>query len=473
MITGSRQPYIGHDRLITSVFLQLIDAVAHCHALGIFHRDLKPENVLCARGGGQLLLADFGLATSERSSKDFGCGSTFYMSPECQGGLYEKVAAYDTAANDTWSLGVILVNLTCGRNPWRQASVADETFRAFVADGNFLRTILPISRACNEILQAIFQLDPADRVSLRELRQKVKAVRRWNMVRLALSAASRCRRRVLIRDSSLRAPQQSEDELVSAHEQARVAAEASGHTTSRRLQARAAVLEQRRREELAGLAAATSPSPPAASSSSAEHAGPSGSLSAATSSIGVLVSGRTSFSAYSDESDGSYATEDDDDDVARRHPASLPVSPAHSDQFDADLVPEEEVDNVDAEPPALLPPQGTNYSRPTLRTRPSVSSISSASSAESAFPTTPGAKHFKGHPLPGLESCYDADADADADEGRGVGAPGQVSAPCVAPVEAKARPALGSLYSAQHALAQLHELELRPSHGAQLLLHQV
>jgi serine/threonine protein kinase len=100
--------------------------------MGIFHRDLKPENILCTRDGERICIADFGLATSERTSSDFGCGSTFYLSPECQGGLFDRLAEYSTLSNDIWSLGVILVNLTCGRNPWRQACPNDETFRAYV-----------------------------------------------------------------------------------------------------------------------------------------------------------------------------------------------------------------------------------------------------------------------------------------------------------------------------------------------------
>lgn len=80
---------------------------------------------------------------------------------------------YACAPNDIWSLGVILVNLTCGRNPWKSASTKDSTFRAYLADRQFLKSILPLSDELNEILNMVFEIDPSRRISLAELRHRI------------------------------------------------------------------------------------------------------------------------------------------------------------------------------------------------------------------------------------------------------------------------------------------------------------
>lgn len=92
---------------------------------------------------------------------------------ECQQAPTRQYTRYAAAPNDVWSLGVILVNLTCGRNPWKKASHEDSTFRAFLKDPNFLRSILPISPELNMILRRIFECDPRKRITIQELRDMI------------------------------------------------------------------------------------------------------------------------------------------------------------------------------------------------------------------------------------------------------------------------------------------------------------
>ncbi|OAC97832.1 hypothetical protein MUCCIDRAFT_122503, partial [Mucor lusitanicus CBS 277.49] len=130
-ITKNKYNIVGNNDAIRHIFLQIIDAVHFCHQNNIAHRDLKPENIML---GPQLQvkLADFGLATLNSVSNEFGCGSTFYFSPECQGATAaQPTPCYSTQKNDIWSLGVILINLTAGRNPWKQATVKNATFAAY------------------------------------------------------------------------------------------------------------------------------------------------------------------------------------------------------------------------------------------------------------------------------------------------------------------------------------------------------
>nr|ODN86018.1 RAN protein kinase [Cryptococcus depauperatus CBS 7841] len=172
MITEARR-YSGNDELVRRVFLQLIDGVAWLHALGISHRDIKPENVVCSNGGTRVRICDFGLATSQVASGEFGCGSSFYVAPECLGVWSPEEGTYPTRSGDVWSLGVILVNLVCGRNPWRMAAPSDESFNAYLTDPSFLRQILPVSDECGAILERIFTLDPGQRITLPALRKIV------------------------------------------------------------------------------------------------------------------------------------------------------------------------------------------------------------------------------------------------------------------------------------------------------------
>lgn len=96
-------------------------------------------------------------------------------------------SSYSTEANDIWSLGVILVNLTCGRNPWKVADARrDSTYKAFRNKPDFLKEILPISDDLNDILKRIFTQDPTQRIGLQELHARVYNCMAFSNVEAAL-----------------------------------------------------------------------------------------------------------------------------------------------------------------------------------------------------------------------------------------------------------------------------------------------
>ncbi len=65
------------------------------------------------------------------------------------------------------------MNLTCGRNPWKRASPEDSTFRAYLKDSKFLKTILPLSSELDVILRRIFEVDPQKRITIPQLRNMI------------------------------------------------------------------------------------------------------------------------------------------------------------------------------------------------------------------------------------------------------------------------------------------------------------
>ncbi|RKP05391.1 kinase-like domain-containing protein, partial [Thamnocephalis sphaerospora] len=156
---------------------EIISAVEWCHRRGVYHRDIKPENVLMRRGADGRMhacLGDFGLATEDAWSTEHGCGSTFYMSPESRSSA--APAPYATQPSDVWSVAVLLVNMTCARNPWRRAERHDATFASFLRDPiGTLTVALPITEGFARVLARCFDPNPVRRCTLEELRQIMRA----------------------------------------------------------------------------------------------------------------------------------------------------------------------------------------------------------------------------------------------------------------------------------------------------------
>ncbi|KAI1798135.1 Pkinase-domain-containing protein [Ganoderma leucocontextum] len=181
--------YARNDVLLKSVFLQILDAVEYCHDNGVYHRDLKPDNILVNADGSEIKLADFGLATTAKVSDAFGCGSGYYMAPECIGKEYDY-NPYNTEACDIWSLGIILTNLVTGRNPWMFALTTDQSYLMYLANPNYLRDVLAISEDTQRILRHTLNPDPVGRWTLQELRQHVEELETFFMSEEEIAASN-------------------------------------------------------------------------------------------------------------------------------------------------------------------------------------------------------------------------------------------------------------------------------------------
>ncbi|CAE6526096.1 unnamed protein product [Rhizoctonia solani] len=210
--------YATCDLRLREVFRQVIDAVQHCHQKGIYHRDLKPENIMCRDGKLKVALGDFGvvfhssskgwfiliarkgLSTTTRMSTTIGCGSAYYMSPECagQGYLAQSLVApagwkpqpFDTSKNDVWCLGIVLFSMICGLTPWEKARESDVEFMHYLRHPLLLRQSLPISWRAFSLFLQIFDPNPETRITLDALEDEVRKIGTFRMTPWEIEASN-------------------------------------------------------------------------------------------------------------------------------------------------------------------------------------------------------------------------------------------------------------------------------------------
>lgn len=104
-------------KAVIATLIDVVEAVAHAHSLGVIHRDLKPANIL-VNDEGLLKIVDFGVAAAASSGDTqltktgYVIGSPKYMAPEQI--LGKKV---DQTA-DIYSVGVIMYEMVTGIPPY-------------------------------------------------------------------------------------------------------------------------------------------------------------------------------------------------------------------------------------------------------------------------------------------------------------------------------------------------------------------
>ena len=182
-----RGPLSVHKAL--ELTAQWTRGLAAAHERGIVHRDLKPENLFLTRDGHAKIL-DFGLATvaaatlpddatqiggfagqplAPRSEPGLIFGTVAYMSPEQVRGRPAD------ARSDLFALGVILVEMVTGRQPFRRSSAA-ETMAAILKEepprlaASGVQTPPALERIVRRLLaKAAAERYPAARALLSEL----------------------------------------------------------------------------------------------------------------------------------------------------------------------------------------------------------------------------------------------------------------------------------------------------------------
>jgi hypothetical protein len=163
---------------------QILDGLAHAHALGIVHRDIKPSNVLMAdEEGVSVRLLDFGLALFDEADTLTAAGDVpgtlAYISPERLKGQTAGPAA------DVWAVGVLLWEALAGFHPYWTSSMLDTAKKIQEAPPS-LGTVRP------DLPAALIEI--VDRAMCRDPRKRPSATRMAAAVRSAWRSRQRRRR---------------------------------------------------------------------------------------------------------------------------------------------------------------------------------------------------------------------------------------------------------------------------------------
>ncbi|KAJ7522826.1 hypothetical protein O6H91_18G028500 [Diphasiastrum complanatum] len=189
-------------------FQQLISGVSYCHSMEVCHRDLKLENTLLDGSvAPRLKICDFGYSKSSvlHSQPKSTVGTPAYIAPEV---LSKK--EYNGKIADVWSCGVTLYVMLVGGYPFEDPE-DPKNFRKTIGRILSVQYCVPdtilISPESRHLLSQIFVADPAQRITIPEIRNHA-----WFLKNLPADLLDGTDTSYAVDDPSH--PPQSEDEIM-------------------------------------------------------------------------------------------------------------------------------------------------------------------------------------------------------------------------------------------------------------------
>jgi len=159
------------EQFVWKVLEQMVGAVAHLHANGIFHRDLKPANIKVTKESVVKLL-DFGIAkaayTPKLTQEGYIVGTSFYMAPE-------QFQSKGNVLSDCWALGVILYEMLTGQLPFDGKTETETRIR--IERGEYMAPNLinpHISKKSKRLIEKLLQVNPKKRITAAALLSELK-----------------------------------------------------------------------------------------------------------------------------------------------------------------------------------------------------------------------------------------------------------------------------------------------------------
>ncbi len=161
---------ISPERVV-DLGIQLAEALAAAHALGIVHRDIKPSNLMVGHGD-RLKVLDFGVAKrigwigeSGDDEKTLTCtargavvGTPAYMAPE------QVAGGTADARTDIHGAGCVLYQMLCGHGPFGKGSPSEVMRRVIVTPPAPLRTLrAEVPRPLADVVEKALAKEPGDR----------------------------------------------------------------------------------------------------------------------------------------------------------------------------------------------------------------------------------------------------------------------------------------------------------------------